>query len=131
MALIARSIVLRGQEGSVLTVSISPDLQWAVTGSAGGTARLWDLTKIGLATAFVTLNGHEQDVTTIAISPDSHWLVTGSVDNTVRIWPLQLDDLIDLACDTAGRNFSKQEWQQYLPDQEYRKTCEQWPLLDE
>ena len=36
-------------------------------------------------------------------------------------------DLIDLACQTSGRNMTLAEWQQVLPDQPYRKTCPQWP----
>lgn len=32
------------------------------------------------------------------------------------------------ACEIAGRNFTITEWKQYFPDEEYRKTCDQWPL---
>ena len=38
---------------------------------------------------------------------------------------------VDLACHTAGRNLTRAEWAQYLLGQEYRKTCEQWPLEKE
>ena len=34
-------IVLRGHEGSVRAVAISPDNRWVVTGSGDNTARLW------------------------------------------------------------------------------------------
>jgi WD40 repeat protein len=34
-------VVLRGHEGSVTSVAISPDNRWLVTGSWDNTARLW------------------------------------------------------------------------------------------
>jgi WD40 repeat protein len=37
----ASSVVLRGHDGWVTTVAISPDNRWVVTGSADKTARLW------------------------------------------------------------------------------------------
>jgi hypothetical protein len=30
------------------------------------------------------------------------------------------------ACTFARRNLSQAEWRKYLPDEPYRKTCEQW-----
>jgi hypothetical protein len=31
------------------------------------------------------------------------------------------------ACQRAGRNMSLDEWATYFFEQEYRKTCTQWP----
>jgi hypothetical protein len=39
-----------------------------------------------------------------------------------RLWQLQIEDLIDLARVTVGRNFSVSEWQLYFPSEPYRKT---------
>ena len=52
------------------------------------------------------------------------WLATASWDRTARLWNLRLDELMDLACQVAGRNFSRVEWDQYFRGQPYRKTCE-------
>jgi len=43
-------------------------------------------------------------------------VVTGSDDNTARLWDLRLDELVELACRTAGRNSMKEEWAQYMGD---------------
>jgi WD40 repeat protein len=37
----ANPVVLRGHEGSVNAMGISPDKRWVVTGSSDNTARLW------------------------------------------------------------------------------------------
>jgi tetratricopeptide (TPR) repeat protein len=56
------------------------------------------------------------------------WLATGSGDKTARLWSWRVEDLINLACRTAGRNLSREEWGRYFGDEPYRKTCEQWPV---
>jgi len=30
-------------------------------------------------------------------------------------------------CDLANRNLTQEEWQHYLPDESYQKTCPQYP----
>jgi WD40 repeat protein len=45
----------------------------------------------------------------VAISPDNRWLVTGSEDNTARLWHLRLNDLMDLARRTLGRQSADEE----------------------
>lgn len=56
------------------------------------------------------------EITSVAISPDNRRVVTGSDDNTARLWDLRLDELVELACRTAGRSLTKEEWAQYMGD---------------
>lgn len=132
----ADPIVLRGHEMQVSAVAFSPDSHWLATGSGGllvkdSTVRLWDLTTVTSAANPIVLRGHETGIIAVAFSPEGYWLVTGSRDGTVRLWDLRLDELVDLACRTAGRNLTREEWEQYFPGQGYRQTCEQWPLEEE
>jgi WD40 repeat protein len=130
------SIVLHGHERDITSIAISPDSRWLVTGSQDSTARVWDLTAIsppgrgrgGFAITSVILPDHDQEITTVAMSADNRWLATGSRDSTARLWMLQLDELIDLACRTTGRNLSPAEWNQYFQGEEYRQTCPDLPL---
>jgi hypothetical protein len=84
--------VLRGHEGTIWAVGISPDNHWLVTAGADRTARLWDLTASDPAAKSRVLRGHEGEVSAVAISPDNHWLVTASDDRTARLWDLTASD---------------------------------------
>jgi WD40 repeat protein len=79
----------------------------------------------------VILSGHELPIMAVAISADNHWIVTGSGDGTARLWLLQINDLINLARITVGRNFSADEWRLYFPGEKYRKTFPDLPGPDD
>jgi WD40 repeat protein len=123
--------VLRGHESAITAVAISADNHWIVTGSYDNTARVWDLSAKDPAANPAILRGHEGRVTAVAISQDNHWAVTGGEDGTARLWLLQVEDLIDLARITVGRNFSAGEWKRYFPGEPYRKTFAQLPGANE
>ena len=62
----------------------------------------------------VVLRGHEGSVPHLGFSPDGRWLISGAYDGTVRLWRLRLDDLIQVACASAGRALTPAEVEQYL-----------------
>ena len=109
-------------------VTFSSNNHWLVTRSWDGIARLWDLTAPDPTTVPFFPHGHEEEISKVTFSPDNHWLATGSSDGVVRLWTLRLDELIDLACRTAGRNLSRDEWALYFPGEEYRQTCPDLPI---
>ncbi|HSR31734.1 MAG TPA: hypothetical protein VLY63_14300, partial [Anaerolineae bacterium] len=73
--------VLR-HEGDVYAVALSPDGTRLATGSADGTARLWDA---GSGEDLDVLR-HEDVVRSVVFSPDGTRLATGSEDYTARLW---------------------------------------------
>jgi WD40 repeat protein len=85
-------VVLRGHEGAIDAVTVSPDNRWVVTGSLDGTARLWNLGANDPAANPVVLRGHEAAIDAVTVSPDNRWVVTGSRDNTARLWDLGAKD---------------------------------------
>jgi competence protein ComEA len=59
----------------------------------------------------------------MSINMDGTKLLTpGSLGN------LDVQSWLDLACKVSGRNFTRVEWTQYFPEEEYRATCSQWAL---
>ncbi|MFO7169491.1 MAG: hypothetical protein DIU80_015815 [Chloroflexota bacterium] len=126
---------LRGHTDRITALVFSPDSTRLLSGSADGTASLWDRTAQDPGTTQVVLRGHEQALNAAAISGDGRLVVTGSADGSARVWelaaplpdPAQLElpapELIEMACTVAGRNMTREEWERYLPGQEFRPTC--------
>jgi len=75
--------VLSGHEAPVFAASYSPDGSRLVTGSADGTARLWESASSKL---LAVLEGHFGEVTDARFSPDGSRLFTTSKDGTARLW---------------------------------------------
>ena len=75
-----------------------------------------------------------RELTNVAFSPDGRTLVSaGDPSLPILLW----DDILwasdlrlsrSVFCPIAGRNLTRGEWDDFLPDQEYRKTCDQFPL---
>jgi DNA-binding SARP family transcriptional activator/WD40 repeat protein/molybdopterin-guanine dinucleotide biosynthesis protein len=77
----------------------------------------------------------------LAVSPyfESAFELTSSPDGTrfissapgpgrsVTLWDVDVKHWEATACRIAGRNLTKAEWKRYLPDQQYARTCSQWP----
>jgi WD40 repeat protein/tRNA A-37 threonylcarbamoyl transferase component Bud32 len=75
---------LKGDENSVLSVTISPDGQ-TIASNSDRTIKLWNL---ATGEEISTLNGHSQKVNVVNITPDGETLVSGSDDSTVKVWNL-------------------------------------------
>jgi WD40 repeat protein len=124
----SEAVVLPEQDGGVQAMAFDPTTRWLATGSDDGTARIWKLRNPTISP--VVLRGSGNEVLMADFSPDSRRLATGTSDHTVRLWRVELGDLYSLACRTAGRNLSNQEWAQYLGGKPYRETCPNLPAPD-
>ncbi|HXQ38285.1 MAG TPA: hypothetical protein VN843_30040 [Anaerolineales bacterium] len=120
------SHALIGASSLVARVVFSPSGKILASSHYDKTIILWDVEthqRIG-----PPLTGHAGSVHGIAFSPDGLILASGSIDNNIILWDMNPQSWLAKSCLRAGRNLTRVEWAQYFPEEEYHKTCEQWPL---
>ncbi|GAA2637638.1 hypothetical protein SMC26_37690 [Actinomadura fulvescens] len=114
---------LTGHTTSITALEFSPDGTVLATGAMDGSMRLWDLLthrQIGNP-----LTGHGRGgVTDISYGPDGRTIATASADD-VRLWNVALPaDPAAAACVNAGRSFTREEWERYVPGEAFRQICQ-------
>ncbi len=127
-------------ERLVSDVAFSPDSKFLAARVVDGTTRVWDLTSNQEEVTRIRHKNLNAFKSNIAFSPDGKYLITMDqryvpVDENslkargkeVQIWFWQPEDQIAEACRRLTRNLTLQEWQQYLPNEPYHKTCPNLP----
>jgi len=78
---------LEGHTGGVNSAEFGPKGDFAVTASADGTARVWDLQAI-LPTEKLRLEGHMGEVLNAQFSHDGKYVLSVGADRSIRVWPM-------------------------------------------
>ncbi len=120
---------IQAHRAPVSSATFGPDGSILATSGEDGTMRLWDV-----ATRRQLGEPIPYGATNVAFSPDGRTLVSAG-DPSLPIllwddilWASDLPAFEERLCPIAGRNLTRGEWDEFLPDQEYRKTCDQFPL---
>lgn len=72
-----------GHKDFVLSVALTPDGKWVLSGSKDRGVQFWDPQT---ANAQLMLQGHKNSVISVAPSPTGNLFATGSGDMRARIW---------------------------------------------
>ncbi len=114
---------LSGHLNFIYSLAFSPDGKTLASGSYDRTIILWD---VETRQPIGSLSGQSGPVQSVAFSPDGKTLASRSPN--IILWDLRPQSWIDESCQRASRNFTRAEWQIYFPNDEYRKTCPEFPL---
>ncbi len=102
-------------------ISFSPDGRLFVASSEDQTATLWDIeSRKRLGNTFPIEQG---SVPVARFAPDGSLVIDNLADNA--LWPMDLQEWVRFACQVAGRDFTRAEWEDVLPDRPYRHVCPQ------
>lgn len=77
---------LKGHEGSIYAISVSPDGKFIASASRDKTIKVWDVNK---GQAIQTLYNHKDEVRDVSFSPNGKILASSSADNTIKFWDTQ------------------------------------------
>jgi WD40 repeat protein len=118
------------QGGGPLVFSHDGKMLTSTSASLDG-IMLWDVATQQQIGEPIPVNGGQVQSESVTFNPDSTKLVSSVGTNMVTLWDMNPHLWLENSCQRAGRNFTRAEWQRYFPDEEYRRTCQQWPLEPE
>lgn len=121
--LIGELAALPGHEGAASALAVTSESHWFAASSPNKTMGLWDLTAADPVGALVALRSQGGIVSGMSSVASDRWLATyprvhelrhESEDSAIRLWHLRLNEMIELARRTAGRELSADERHRYL-----------------
>lgn len=118
--------VIRELPGMATPEDLLPGLRWSpdsrfLLGAFSRRARLWDVEA-------ATLLGDPFPSDPGRTYVQGGFALATIVGDDVLVWNIQVDTWPDIACQVAGRNMTRAEWEQFGPQgEEYQVTCPQFP----
>jgi WD40 repeat protein len=113
-----------GLGGPVTSLAFHQDGDILASGGANKLIALWNLNPPQLLGD--PISGADGAITGLSFSPNTGVLYSATDKGTVT--RLDIESWKLLACELAGRNLTRAEWEQFFPTLEYRATCDQLPL---
>ena len=111
---------LRGHEGVVFTSEFSPDGRTLATSGSDGSVILWDVES---RRSLGKLPGRIGQISG-RFTPDGRRLFVLHELGSAQRWEVSAGAWSKHACRIAGRELTRAEWEEQVPDQDYRRVCD-------
>jgi WD40 repeat protein len=121
-----RAPLLLPHNTDITSLQASPDGRYLTT-AAGNVVAVWDLASGELISQW----SNSGRISQVCFLDDAKYVVTGDDQDNAIVWRWQRNDLVEQACATLSRNFTREEWTRYFADRPYRKTCADLPGPDD
>jgi WD40 repeat protein len=122
---ISQPLPMVGHTASVTSLAFSRDGKTLASGSANQELVLWDVeTQQSIGEP---LSSEAAATSALAFTTDGAELFAGGSAGQLQRWAVGFEQWSERICTLAGRNLTRQEWEQFFPDQTYRKTCPGYP----
>jgi WD40 repeat protein len=113
---------VRAHNSWVGQVEWLPDGRTVVSTGEDTRIVLYDAVR-GVLRATLPASARDALAHTFLVKVDEHGITALAGERPGRRYPLDPRDWLDRACDITGRNLTRDEWTNYLPDRPYRRTC--------
>jgi len=118
-----RSAWVAVQGGGVDSLAFTPDSGSLVSGGAG-TASVWDVEQGAAGGATLDIDPlRSRASVSVGTRDGGRTVVTLTEGRGVMLWSVSPESLLEHACQVAGRNLTRQEWEDALPNLPYERTC--------
>jgi WD40 repeat protein len=112
---------------TLASVSFSSDKNntFLAGGTSSGTVLLWNMNDLlrDPSTLPIILQGGVKVYDEVIFAPDNKWVFAYGSEEPLKAWRVNFEDVLNFACEVAGRNLSPTEWDLYGFTEEYRATC--------
>ena len=115
-------VISKGESKLGRALEITTDGRYLKVARLSG-AQLWDAERLEPIGAPFP-DSPDQWAATLAA--DTNQLTTVA-DRATLVWNIDLDTWPELACFAAGRNLTREEWEEFGPGGDYHATCDRWP----
>lgn len=114
---------LTGPDDNIFSIAISPDGKLLAAGSADHTARVWDISTPAHPVSLAVLRAMPSSVYAVAFSPDGATLAGSGIGGDTYLWPVSVEAAIRQVCSAGGDALTTAEWQSYIGDRPYARSC--------